>query len=121
MKVLSEKQVEVFNELLNEPEFRGKKSLKHLLWLNTTTPKFKVGDAVAVRADGSMSIWDKPVRYAFGVVEGINVFRFEDEYHYAVECTFEKEGKRYTTTVPGKESNITLVDKSIININWGIN
>jgi hypothetical protein len=39
-------QIEVFKGLLNDKNFKGKEDLKHLLWLNTTEPKFKVGDKV---------------------------------------------------------------------------
>ena len=39
-------QIKVMEELLNDKDFRGKADLKRLLWLNTTEPKFKVGDTV---------------------------------------------------------------------------
>lgn len=41
-------QIKVMEELLNDKDFRGKEDLKHLLWLNTTKPKFEVGDTVKV-------------------------------------------------------------------------
>ena len=39
-------QIKVMEELLNDKDFRGKEDLKHLIWLNTTEPKFKVGDKI---------------------------------------------------------------------------
>lgn len=39
-------QIQVLNELLIDKDFKGKAELKHLLWLNTTEPKFKVGDKI---------------------------------------------------------------------------
>lgn len=39
-------QIEVFKELLNDKNFKGKEDLKHLLWLNTTKPKLNAGDKI---------------------------------------------------------------------------
>ena len=49
---MNKKQITVFKELLADPNFKGKKSLEHLLWLNTTEPKYKEGDCFKVTDHG---------------------------------------------------------------------
>lgn len=118
-KVMTEQQIEMFNDLLNNADFKGKKTLRHLLWLNTVAPKFTIGDVVEIRGDGLQRIWDRPVRRAVGKVKEITVFKTDDTYYYAVECTFQKEdGKQYTTTVHGAESNVKPAQEYVINTEW---
>lgn len=117
-KVMTEEQIAVFNELLNNADFKGKKSLRHLLWLNTVAPKFEVGDTVVIHADGSHRIWDIPVRRAVGKVKEISVFMTSNEYRYCVECIYEKDGKQYTANEYGGEADIMPADELIVNTKW---
>ena len=43
---MNKQQIKVFEELLRDPNFKGKKTLENLLWLNTSKPKFKTGQLV---------------------------------------------------------------------------
>ena len=45
---MTKSQIKIFEELLASEDFKGKKQLKHLLWLNTAAPKFKIGDCFIV-------------------------------------------------------------------------
>lgn len=53
-------QIKVFEELLNDPDFREKEMLKYILWKNTTKPEFKKGDCFKV-TDMSRKIFGYPV------------------------------------------------------------
>lgn len=115
---MTEEQIAVFEELLNNADFKGKKTLHHLLWLNTVAPKFEVGDTVMIKGDGSHRIWDKPVRRAIGTVKEVSTFITGNDYHYCVECVYEKNGKQYTANEYGGEADITPVDELIVNTDW---
>ena len=117
-KVMTDEQIAVFNDLLNNADFKGKKALRNLLWLNTTAPKFAVGDVVIIRENGSRRIWDMPVRRAVGAVKQISASRLEEVYNYAVECTFEKDGKQYMTTLHGGETDLEPAGELKINTAW---
>lgn len=105
---MTEEQIKTVNNLMVDPEVKGKKWLKHFLWLNTVKPKFKVGDSVELCSDGCCRIWGKPVRKAIGIVREISTITLQEIYCYVVECVFVKDdGKTtYTTTLSAYDEDL---------------
>lgn len=77
-------QIKVFEELLKDKDFKGKKQLKHLLWLNTSIPKFKVGQCVKV-TNYDHRIWGHPVIDFKAKIINISSFITGEEWHYEME------------------------------------
>ena len=82
--MLNAEQRNTFETLLADKDFKGKKSLKYLLWLNTTSPKYNKGDCFLV-TDPGHSVFGHPVKDFRGKI--IEVWSWKDceEYHYKLE------------------------------------
>lgn len=105
--MMTKAQVKVFEELLKDPKFAGKKQLKHLLWRNTTEPKYKKGDCFLV-SDPGHRIYGHPVRNFKGKVLSTSSFINEEEYRYELELVVQCDGKEYTTKAYKYESELTV-------------
>lgn len=81
---MTKAQIKMFEELLATEGFKGKKQLKHLLWLNTEEPKFKVGECFVV-TDPGHSVYGYPIRNLRAKVTGIRSWKDHEEYQYEVE------------------------------------
>lgn len=44
--MLTKKQLNTLNEMLNDTDIAGKKLIKKIIWINTVETKYKVGDKV---------------------------------------------------------------------------
>jgi len=84
IKAMTNEQIKVFEELLKDDSFKGKSSLKHLLWRNTTQPKYKEGDRVIV-TDRSTSVWGNRVENFVGVIKKCFTYAEQDEYRYGID------------------------------------
>ena len=93
---MDKKYEKMFKELLEDKEFKGKKALKHLLWLNTVEPKFKIGDCFLVTDYGHRIFGHQVINFHAKVVE-IKSWRNEEEYQYTLEMDVECEGKHTTS------------------------
>ena len=106
--MLTDKQRKVFEDLLRDPNFRGRKSLNHLLWLNTTEPNFKKGECFLV-SDRGRRIYGYPVRDFHARIVEISTWRDHEEYHYKLEGVVKcsDNGKQTYTTFFASESELT--------------
>ena len=82
---MNKKQVKVFNQLLEDENFKGKEQLEHLLWLNTSKPKYKVGDCVVIK-NCSRNIFGYQVTELKGEVTDIFSYDQSNEWHYRVNA-----------------------------------
>ena len=90
---MKKSQIKVFEELLNDESFKGKNQLKHLLWLNTSKPKHKIGDCFYV-SDPSHRVYGHPVRDFKAKIVGVKAFAFDEDWHYELEMEVECGGKK---------------------------
>lgn len=112
---MTKEQIKVFEELLESKETKGKKWLRFLLWLNTTKPKYKVGDCFEV-TDRGHSIYGYPVKDFKGKITAVNYYLNEYEYRYELEVEVECDGKKTTSKVYKVESQLTKRCKGNKNI-----
>jgi len=107
---MTKQQIKVFEELLKDKDFNGKKSLKHLLWLNTSKPKFKIGDCFIV-SDPGHRVFNFPVKDFKAKIVKISSWRDEEEWFYTLEASVEYNGKQITTNV-NKYENVLWQSKN---------
>lgn len=100
-------QIKVFEELLQDPNFKGKQQLKHLLWLNTTEPKFKEGDCFKV-TDHGHTIGGYPVKDFNAKIVKSYAFKTDNEWRYEMEMAIEYNGKHTTSMVYKTESDLLI-------------
>lgn len=103
---MTKEQLTVLEDLMKDQKFKGKKQLKHLIWLNTVEPKFKVGDCFLV-TDLDHKIYGHPVKDFKGKIIGILSFRDYEEYRYELELVVECNGQKYTTKAYKDENELT--------------
>jgi hypothetical protein len=104
---MNKKQIAVFKELLADPNFKGKKSLEHLLWLNTSEPKFKAGDCFKV-TDHGHTIAGHPVKNFNAKIVKSYCFKTENQWYYEMEMAIEYNGKHSTSKVYKAESDLVI-------------
>lgn len=119
--MLTVDQKNVFEELLKSDSFKGKETLKHLLWLNTTEPKFHKGDCFQVTEKG---------RYIFGVrvvnfnaaITRVLSYKTDNEYWYELEGIVKRaDGKESSfqcrvlesDLVSRADSNVTVLQHAL--------
>lgn len=81
---MKKSQVKVFEELLQDSNFKGKKQLRHLLWLNTSKPKFEVGDCFEVTDYGHRIYGHQVINFKARVVE-VYTWKTDDNWYYKLE------------------------------------
>lgn len=101
--MLSKKELTVLNGLLEKKDFKGKKALRFLIWLNTSVPEFQIGDIVTV-TNKSMRICDTQVVNWTGIVREIYSTHFEDVWKYKVEVYYIVNGEQRSTVVFNNEN-----------------
>lgn len=102
---MTREQIDCFNSLLNDSEFKGKKQLRHLLWLNTTKPKYEMGDCFLVDSPGE-KIFGRPVEKFHAKVVKISSWRDEEEYQYELTGMVKCKDKQITTNFYCRESDL---------------
>ena len=113
---MTKQQIKVFEELLKDKDFKGKKALKHLLWLNTSKPKFKVGDCFIV-SDPGHRIGNFPVKDFKAKIIEISSWRDEEDWFYHLECFVEINGRQTTTNVHKYETDLDRAIRCEDNVN----
>lgn len=88
---MTKTQLKVLNELLTDPTFRGKRQLGHLIWANTTEPKYSLGDCYRV-SDVGRRINGHVVKDFGGKIVEIIPDLLSEEYRYRFECVYDQEG-----------------------------
>lgn len=113
---MKKSQIKVFEELLADKDFRGKKQLRHLLWLNTSEQKFKEGDCLMVSDRGHI-VYGYPVKDFKAKVVEVMSFIHVNEWRYALEAEVECDGKRTTVRICKDESELIRAKKCKDNKN----
>jgi hypothetical protein len=103
--MLNNEQVKVFKELLNSADFKGKNQLAHLLWRNTTEPKFKVGDFVIVTDYNHRIYGYQVINFKAKVVE-VKSYITQNEYCYGCEIVCKFNDKETKAMVYQMESDL---------------
>lgn len=113
---MKKSQIKVFEELLQDESFRGKKSLKHLLWLNTSEQKFKKGDCFIVSDPGHI-VYGYPVRNFKAMVDRVTAWKDKEEWYYHLVMEIECNGKKMQVEVYKYESELARAEKCKDNKN----
>lgn len=113
---MTKQQIKVFEELLKDKDFKGKKALKHLLWLNTSTPKFKIGDCFIV-SDPGHSIGVYPVKDFRAKVIEISAWKDVEDWFYKLEASVTINGKQITTNIYKYECDLERAARCEDNVN----
>lgn len=112
---MNKKQAKVFEQLLNDKDFKGKEQLEHLLWLNTSKPKYKVGDCVWV-TNRLRKLYGQEVADFKGRVAEVYSFDNSNEWHYRVEMIVLVDDKQTVVNEYALESDIESGAFGNINI-----
>lgn len=116
--LLTANEKKVFEKLLDDPEFKGKKLLQHLYWMNSSIPKFKIGDVVRFTSTGT-KIYGKPLINVVGTISNILCPNGMNYYCYELDCNFEVPNNIYNTRDYICEDSLILETNSDgINHNW---
>ena len=78
---MKKSQIKVFEDLLADDTFKGKQQLKHLLWLNTSKPKFKAGDCFVV-SDKGVKVFGYPVIDFKAKIDKVTAWKDKEEWYY---------------------------------------
>lgn len=113
---MKKSQIKVFEELLQDESFRGKDSLKHLLWLNTAEQKFKIGDCFVV-SDPGHKVFGYPVCNFKAKVTKIKSWRDTNEWFYCLEMKVSCGNGSTTAAVYKYESELLELERCNDNIN----
>ncbi len=113
---MKKSQIKVFEELLADPSFNGKKQLKHLLWLNTAPQKAKVGDCFVV-SDPGHRIYGHPIKNFNAKVVGVSAFITDEDWYYKLEMVVIYGGKETVTAVHLFERDLMKCPKATNNTN----
>lgn len=112
---MTKSQIKVFEALLADPTFKGKKSLRHLLWLNTVKPKYGLGECFKV-TDPGHRVYGHPVRNFNAKIIEIVSFRDYEEYRYKLEAEVECDGRKTLVNVYMDEADLRERCKGNLNI-----
>lgn len=110
--LLTKAEKTALEKLLQDPDFRGKKALNHLIWMNTTKPKFRKGECFKV-TDRAVSFFGVRAVNINARIEGVSVFRDCFEYRYTlVAHIVNKDGRETTSTMYANESDLVVRAKN---------
>lgn len=113
---MTSEQVKVFNQLLNDKGFKGKKQLKHLLWLNTSEPKFKVGECLIV-SDPGHRVYGYPVKDFKAKITEISSWRDTEEWRYTLQMEVECGDKKTVSNAYLYEKDLVMCPRCKDNLN----
>lgn len=106
---MTSEQIKVINELLNDKGVKGKKQLKNFLWLNTSTPEFKIGECFIV-SDPGHRVYGYQVKNFKAKVTEVKAFgggMFECEWRYTLEMEVECGSAKTVSKVFKSESELS--------------
>lgn len=113
---MTKEQKEFLTQLLEDENIKGKKLLNRVLWLNDSTPKFKVGDCYKVTDKGHRLYGNEIVDFN-GKIVRVERSNFANEFVYEFEVVAKlNEDKSCMTSCFIRESKIN--QKVDDNINY---
>ncbi len=113
---MKKSQIKVFEELLASDDFKGKKQLRHLLWLNTSKPKFNKGDCFKVTERGT-KVFGYPVKDFNAKIVDVYAFKTQDEWHYEMEMDISCGDRQTVAKHYAGESDLLLAKRCEDNKN----
>lgn len=119
VEMMTDKQIKVIEELLNTDGIKGKQQLRHVLWLNTSTPKFQIGDCFVV-SDPGHRVYGYLVKGFKGKVTEVRAFGgglFGSEWQYTLEMQIECGGQKTVSKVFKAERQLIGCRQCEDNIN----
>ena len=114
--MMTQEQIKVFEELLQEPNFKGKMQLRHLLWVNSSKPKFKEGDCFEIEEIG-FGDFSKPPQNLKAKVVKVTALKDRAEWFYHLEADIEDKGQRQQSYIYRYESELERAERAEDNIN----
>lgn len=106
--LLTKAERTALEKLLNEDDFKGKDMLRHLIWRNTTQPKYKIGDCFKV-TDRNRRFFGVPAVNVNGRIINIFTFKTEEVYHYELEVfVLNKDGRETTSSMFAAEEDLKI-------------
>lgn len=112
---MKKSQIKVFEELLADPNFKGKKQLEWLLWRNTSTPKYKVGDCYKV-TDAGHRVYGYEVRGFKATITKVSCFITDCEWRYELEASCKCGSKETTVKIYVGEDEMGAKCEDNINV-----
>ena len=112
---MKKSQIKVFEELLADPNFKGKKLLEWVLWRNTSTPKYKVGDSFKV-SDRGHSVYGYAVKDFKATITNITCFTTARIWRYELEAYCKCGSKETTVKIYVDENEVGAKCKDNINV-----
>ena len=101
--LLTKAERTALEKLLNDSQFKGKKWLRFLIWLNTTKPKYKNGECFKVSDPSHRLFGVQAINVNAKIVE-VKSFMGEHEYIYTLEAhVVNKDGRELTTSMYAPE------------------
>lgn len=112
---MKKKYLNVLEEMQNAEDVKGKKLIERLIWLNTTEPRFKVGECYQV-TDLTYRVFGVRVKNFNGKLIEARPHSAEKMYTYKFELEVEAEGTNKTVEIVTIESNIGKKVKHNLNV-----
>lgn len=113
---MTKEQIAVFEQLLKDESFKGRKELRHLLWLNTAKPKFKNGECFKVTDPGHKIFGHLVLNFNAMIVRTFS-WRDTDEWHYELQMVCDCNGQQTTAKVYKSEKDLEMAQRCDGNTN----
>ncbi len=85
---MEKKELTILEKLLQDDEVRGKQLLERFIWVNTTQPKYNIGDCYVI-SDLGHQVYEEPIINKKGRIINIESCSREKRYLYIFELEFE--------------------------------
>lgn len=112
---MKKSEIKMLQALLEQDDFKGKKLLERVIWLNTTSAKYKVGDFVKF-TDIGHRVYGVPVKDFKGRVKEVMSNSQARTYEYELEIDVTTGDKHLTTNCYILESSISGKVRSNKNV-----
>lgn len=112
---MNKSDIKKLKDILAKEDTKGKKLLERVIWLNTTSAKYNVGDFVKF-TDLGHRIYGVPVKDFKGKVKEVMSNSQNKTYNYEIEIDVTAEDKHLTTKCFISESSISGKVRSNKNV-----
>ena len=112
---MTKTELNTLQKLIEKEDTKGKKLLERVIWLNTTSAKYNVGDFVKF-TDLGHRIYGVPVKDFKGKVKEVMSNSQNKTYNYEIEIDVTAEDKHLTTKCFISESSISGKVRSNKNV-----
>lgn len=105
---MTELELATLQKLMEKDDIKGKKFLDKFIWLNTTKPKYEIGDYYEI-TDKGHKIYGVPMQHKKGKLIEIKhiLLSSKREYVYTFELEFETtDGRHLTSTAYVTEKSV---------------